>query len=266
MNKLYNSLPITGIARTITDLFDIEPPKRSGPSVGIINNYARKIFANEKANRIFVYNPDAIAFWLFQKYTVLFESMFLQSNIQVPMLSVMPSVTPVCFASMYTGAMPEVHGIQTYEKPVLKTDTVFDALIRAGKKPAIVSTANDSISRIFLERNMDYFIYDNPADCNKKAMELIAKDVYDLIVLYNGNFDTVMHRAGTESDESLNELKNCIETYCMLTEQIKKHWKSHRTMIGFCPDHGCHEIDGNLGSHGLDMPEDMNIIHFFRFL
>jgi len=76
------------------------------------------------------------------------------------MLSVMPSVTPVCFASMYTGAMPNVHGIQAYEKPVLSTDTVFDAFIRADLKPAIVSTANDSISCIFLERDMDYFIFD----------------------------------------------------------------------------------------------------------
>ena len=28
-------------------------------------------------------------------------------------------------------------------------------------------------------------------------------------------------------------------------------------------DHGCHEIDGECGSHGLDMEEDMNVIHFY---
>ena len=28
-------------------------------------------------------------------------------------------------------------------------------------------------------------------------------------------------------------------------------------------DHGCHEIDGGCGSHGLDMPEDLNIHHFY---
>jgi hypothetical protein len=26
-------------------------------------------------------------------------------------------------------------------------------------------------------------------------------------------------------------------------------------------DHGCHEIDGGCGSHGLDMEEDLNIVH-----
>ena len=49
----------------------------------------------------------------------------------MPMLSVMPSVTPVCFASMYTGVMPDVHGIKFYTKPVLKIETFFDVLIKA---------------------------------------------------------------------------------------------------------------------------------------
>jgi len=266
MNKLYNSLPITSVAKTITDIVGISPPKEAESSIDIVGNSAKMFFKDEKIDRVFIYNPDAVALWLFQKYTALFEKAILQSNIQLPMLSVMPSVTPVCFASMYTGATPDVHGIQAYEKPVLKTDTVFDAFIQADMKPAIVSTANDSISCIFLDRAMDYYIYDTHEECTKKAMELIAEDKHDLIVLYNGNYDAAMHRAGTESTEAIKELTDNIETYVTLIKQIEKHWSNHRTMIGFCPDHGCHEIDGNLGSHGLDMAEDMNVIHFYRFI
>jgi len=29
-------------------------------------------------------------------------------------------------------------------------------------------------------------------------------------------------------------------------------------------DHGCHEIDGGCGSHGLDMPEDLNIVQVYK--
>ena len=29
-------------------------------------------------------------------------------------------------------------------------------------------------------------------------------------------------------------------------------------------DHGCHEIDGNAGAHGLDMVEDVEISHFYK--
>ena len=36
------------------------------------------------------------------------------------------------------------------------------------------------------------------------------------------------------------------------------------TLVGFAMDHGCHEIDGGCGSHGLDMPEDINIVHLYK--
>ena len=266
MNQLFNSIRITGVAKTIADIAGVGAPYKAEPLIDIIKNTANQHFKGKKADRVFMYNPDAIALWLFQKYTAFFEKAFIRSHIQIPMLSVMPSVTPVCFASMYTGAMPSVHGIQVYEKPVLKTDTIFDAYIRAGMKPAIVSTANHSISRIFLEREMDYFIYDTHEECNAKAMELIEEDKHDLIVLYNGNYDAAMHRYGAESAEAMAGLIYNIDFYSMLIIQIEKHWAKHRTMIGFCPDHGCHEIDGNLGSHGLDIAEDMNVIHFYRFI
>ena len=45
---------------------------------------------------------------------------------------------------------------------------------------------------------------------------------------------------------------------------IRKYWKNHNTLVGFAMDHGCHEIDGGCGSHGLDMPEDINIVHFYK--
>ena len=64
--------------------------------------------------------------------------------------------------------MPDVHGIQEYIKPVLQTDTLFDAFLRAGKRVAIISTDGDSMSRIFLERNMDYYFYDTPTNAMKK--------------------------------------------------------------------------------------------------
>ena len=50
------------------------------------------------------------------------------------------------------------------------------------------------------------------------------------------------------------------------TKTIQEHWSGHETLLGFAPDHGCHEIDGGLGSHGLDMPEDLNIMHFYTVI
>lgn len=260
MAEIRNSICLTTVASTVAEIMGVE--KSENPN-SVLLALADKKLGGKKADRAVLYNPDAVALWLYQKYTHLFTDAAICSDIALPMLSVMPSVTPVNFASMYTGVMPSVHGIQRYEKPVLTVNTVFDTFAKAGKKCAIVSTEGDSISRIFLERDMDYYIYEEVEEVNEKALELIDKDVYDLIVIYNGNYDGTMHKHGPEAEESINALKSNIAFYKELTDKIKAQWKNHDVLYGFLPDHGCHEIDGGCGAHGLDMEEDMNIIHFY---
>ncbi len=260
MDEIRNSVCLTTVASTVAEIMGIE--KSENPNEILLKLTEEKL-GDRKADRAVLYNPDAVALWLFQKYTNLFTDALLSSDIALPILSVMPSVTPVCFASMYAGVMPEIHGIRKYEKPVLTVNTIFDTFIKAGKKCAIVSTSGDSISCIFLEREMDYFIYDTVDEVNKKALQLIDEDVYDLIVIYNGNYDGTMHKFGPESEESITALKENIAFYKELADKIKAQWKNHDVVYGFLPDHGCHEIDGGCGSHGLDMEEDMNIIHFY---
>lgn len=175
----------------------------------------------------------------------------------------MPSVTPVCFASMYSGLQPADHGIQAYVKPVLTCDTLFDAAIRAGHKPIIISTEGDSISEIFKQRPMEYIFCATPEECNRHALEVLEKDSHDLIVVYNGNYDTQMHRTGTESAEAIAELCKNAADFERLTAAARAAWAGKACLAAFLPDHGCHDIDGDLGSHGLDMPEDMEIVHFY---
>ena len=243
----------------------IEAPKQSANASPELCEYVDKALGGRKADRILMYNPDAVAQWVYEKYPQLVKEVSRECEIELPFCTVMPSVTPVCFGTMYTGAQPEVHGIRKYEKPVIKIDTLFDALIRAGKKPAIVA-ANPkcSMANIYLEREMDYFIYENIEEANAKAAELIMEDEYDFIAVYNGNYDSVMHKKGPESIDALSELRNNSQSFATLCELIKRHWGKHDTLVGFAMDHGCHEIDGNCGSHGLDMPEDLNIVHLYK--
>ena len=264
-NPVYNSINITRTAATITALLGVEAPEGFAAPIEQVLKKADAAFSGKKADKVIMYNPDAVALWLYQKYTHLFSDVIMNSSMMLPIESVMPSVTPVCFASMYTGVMPEVHGIQSYTKPVLKIDTVFDALIRQGKKPVIVSTSGDSISKIFLEREMDYYIYDTVRECNEKAAELIKEGDFDLLVLYNGNFDSTMHKHGPESEAALKVLSENSEAFATLAELIKEYRKNENCCLFYAPDHGCHEIDGECGSHGLLMEEDMNIVHFYEF-
>ena len=263
MSELDSSICITSVRATAEKLFGIHTEGVSDAPNPLVVALAQKKLGGTPVDRVVIYNPDAVALWLYQKYTDIFCDAALASDLAIPMRSVMPSVTPVCFASMYTGVMPAVHGIQKYEKPILKTETLFDSFLKNGKRAAIVSTSGDSISKIFLERDMDYYIYDTVAQVNKKAMELIEEDQYDLIVIYNGNYDGTMHKCGTESPQALDALRQNVCYYNELVAKIHTCWPSHRVLYGFCPDHGCHEIDAECGSHGLDMAEDMNVIHFY---
>ena len=199
MDEIRCSLCISQICRTVTELMGFDAPEAAAPANSVILDAADRFFGGERVERALLYNPDAVALWLYMKYTELFSDVVCRASIALPTLSVMPSVTPVCFASMYTGLMPEKHGIMSYTKPVLRVETIFDSAIKAGKKPIIISTEGDSISKIFLERDMDYIICETPDECNMHAERILHEDKHDIVVVYNGNYDGTMHRYGPES-------------------------------------------------------------------
>ena len=261
---MLNERSLDGICAVLADTAGIERPACAAEPNDVLTQYVQSKLGDKKADRIFMYNPDAIAEWIYEKYKMLVKELGRHTEVAVPLCSVMPSVTPVCFGTMYTGAQPEVHGIRKYEKPIIAIDSIFDSLIRAGKRVAIVAQTNCSMSMIYLGRDMDYFIYDKIEQVNAKAAELIIEDKYDFLAVYNGNYDSVMHKHGPESLEALSELRANVEAFATFSELIKSRWGEHDTLVGFAMDHGCHEIDGGCGSHGLDMDEDLNIVHFYK--
>ena len=266
MMDKFHDICITKVTATIASLLGADSHEGAAEPIEQVLSAAQEKFGENKCDRVFMYNPDAVAAWIYDKYITDFAPMEAETDLRIPMLSVMPSVTPACFGSMYTGMMPAQHGIQAYVKPVLTVDTVFDDMVRAGKKAAIVSTAGDSISMIFLEREMDYFIYPTKEECNQKALELIEEDKYDLIVLYNGDYDEMMHHHAPEGERAIQALRENIATFREVQAAIQKNWTSHNTVLAFAPDHGCHQTGESSGDHGTDETCDMNIMHFYSFL
>lgn len=272
--KTFHTLDLTSIRPTVEALlglkttratdFDVKPVER-------VLTLAKLKFGERQqrvidCDRVFIYNPDAVASWIVDSHISIFRPLTSKAGLTCDMLAMEPPVTPVCFASMYSGKKPEEHGIRSYKKPVLTVNTIFDDLTATGKKVAIICTAGDSIAEIFKERNVDYFIYEKAEHCNMKALELILEDLHDLIVLYNGNYDAVMHKKGPESKASLQVLRENVETFCEIHDAIEKHWTDHNTVLAFAPDHGCHKKLFGRGDHGKHIPEDMNIKHFYSFI
>ena len=244
----------------------VEKPTCAAEKNNELSSYIDKAFGSERADRIVMYNPDAVAEWVYKKYPGYLANAKSNTEKEIYLSTVMPSVTPVCFGSLYTGAQPAIHGIKKYEKPVITIDTIFDAFVRAGKKVALITYMQCSLSRIFLGRDIDHYHFENQGieAVNAKAMEVILRDEHDLIIIYNGNYDAAMHKAGPESSAALAELRVNDHVFGMISHLIKNNWRHHNTLVGFAMDHGCHEIDGRCGSHGLDMPEDINIVHLYK--
>ena len=259
-----NEISMERLCGALAYAMGIDVPEHAAEPHELITKYVDEALGGKKADRIFMYNPDAIPQWIYEKYPQLFTEVKRRTELEVPFCTVMPSVTPVCFGTMYTGAHPSVHGIQKYEKPVIKIESIFDVLVRSGKKAAIIAQNGATMSRIFLERDMDYFFYKTVEEVNAKAIELILKDEYDFIAVHTCNYDTKMHKTGPESIEALGEIRFNVETFGMIDVLIKEHWKKHNTFLGFAMDHGCHEIGESSGSHGLDMDEDLNIVHLYK--
>ena len=254
--------PITHVAATICKCLFVDPPLQSE---GCMDDLAARLqaLADGAIDRVVVYNPDAIAAWAYRKYASKFDPIRNVCAIEQPMRSVIPPKTPVCFASMYSGASPAVHGIQRYTKPTLTIDTAFDALIRAGKKACIVTVAGQSMDRLFRNRDMDYDACKNDAAVIDRALERIAADEHDLICVYNQEYDDVMHVTHPNSLLARRALDHYAASFARLAGAIRTHWRTHNTVVGCATDHGTHREWYLLGNHGKDIPQDMQVMHLW---
>ena len=262
----FHKISITKITKSLCNAMNIEAPKHAEKSITKLDEYVSYKTNKKGVDKIVIYNPDAIASFLVDKYPHLFTNFSENSEMVLPMLSVVPPKTPVCFATIYSGATPEVHGIQKYVKVKLTIDTYFDALVRAGKTCAIVTVKNQSMDILFRGRDIDYFALANDKEVVDKSIELINSDKYDVIVIYNQEYDDKMHRSFTTCKWALNALKHYNESYGRIINAVSSAYKNYDTLVGAITDHGVHTSKFILGTHGKNIEKDMNILHFYKVI
>ncbi len=243
---------------TFCDLMGVSLPKLSSSERFTELQSPKKPF-----KKALIYCPDAFGIHALEHFPDLHSRLRQASTHEVSLRSVFPPKTPVCFASLFTGASPEEHGIRSYEKPVLKCDTLFDALLREGKKVAIVAVKDSSIDRIFRDRALDYFSMDYDPLVTMKALELLKADRHDVIVVYHQEYDDLLHDTGPFSELAGWALENHVKSWELLTRATHAAWKDNY-LLAFTPDHGGHvDTKTGLGDHGENRPEDMSLRHFF---
>lgn len=261
---MLNDCSMTRFAGTVAGCLGIEPPREAEAPYPLIGELMTAA-GIRRADRALIYNPDAVGLWLYQRHTSWYGPVLRHAPIALPVRTMLPSVTPVCFGTMYTGVHPHVHGIERYEKHVLAQESLFDALVAAGKRVALVAVKDSSMDILWQDRPVDRFIlpYDN--EVNVRAAELIRANEHDVVVVYNQEFDDVMHYTYPESRIACEAVHHHIDAFDSLCSVAKAAWHEHDSLFVWAPDHGIHIADDGHGMHGSDREDDLNALHFFGF-
>jgi len=259
---------ITTVTPSLCRLMRVPVPGLSTSEViGEVVDEAEAVLGGGVVEKCFVYAPDAVGDVVFRGYSSEFEPVLSVAPVQVLLRSVLPPKTPVCFASMFTGALPEGHGIHLYERPVLRCDTLFDVLVRSGKRVAIAAVKDCSIALIFRERPLSYFVEAYDQQVNGRVLRIFGDrssgSDFDFVLAYNQEYDDVMHRTAPRSREALNALRNHVESFRRLAEAFLKRYEGYSRLVVFLPDHGAHVgVDGR-GVHESDIQEDVEVRSFW---
>ena len=258
----FNKYELKAFARTVADTMDFPLPEAYAPGVSWISNILKERLGGA-ADRAVLYHADAVGLYIWQKYTNLFAPVYQHTSLALPFLSTVESVTPVAHASMYTGLDPKDHGIMTYTRPHLTCSTLYDELLKDGKRPAIIAMADSTFLHIFNGRDMEYYEVQNAIEAQEMALELIEKDCYDVISIHSFEYDNAAHAYGPESKEALNAVSIEAQCFDLIARAVEAQKDRHRTLLTYSPDHGQHLMAGGTGAHGSKMLEDMNVLHFF---
>jgi hypothetical protein len=222
--------------------------------------------AGVQVTRSLVYAPDAVGEHLLRRHPGLLRRLRQVAPLAVPLLAPLPPVTPVCFATMLTGGDPDAHGITGYEKPVLRCDTLFDALLRARLRVAIVTVAGSSIDRMYRERDLEHHAEADDAAVTARTLEVLARDCHELVLVYHQAHDDALHRSHAEAPEALEALRAHVGDFERLVEAATRLWQHHPHAVVLAPDHGSHvDPESGQGTHGADLPEDREVLHLWGF-
>jgi hypothetical protein len=256
---------VASLTPTVTHLFaTLAPRLASEPPLEAVSQLKSQNLGIDPIERCLIFCPDALGAHVWHLCDHHIQTIAEHANLRIPLASVNPPKTPVCFASMFTGAQPQDHGIRKYERPVLSCETLFDVLLSVHKKVAIVAVADSSVDLIFRNRRIDYFSEPYDREVTDRAVTVIRDNHHDLVIVYQQEYDDLLHATDPFSDACIQAVSNHIASFTTVAKTASEAWRGHNYAIIFAPDHGAHLDPGSgHGDHGEDIPEDMQLFHWY---
>lgn len=256
---------IASVTPTVCDLFGVQPPNICDhpPLASVRAAFADRL-GNSPIERCLIYCPDALGDHLWARFPQQRSAIDQHCSHRVSLHAAFPPKTPVCFASVFTGAPPEVHGIRRYEKPTLTCETLFDVLIQSGRKVAIVAVRDSSIDLLFRNRAIDYFSEPYDQEVTARALTLLTEDSHDLVVVYHQEYDDQVHQTQPFSESCIAAMHHHVASSQTLVAAATDAWRDRTWAAVVAPDHGAHlDPQTQRGDHGADIPEDMAVSHWY---
>lgn len=238
---------MTCVAPTVAALLQIPAPAATtaSPIPEIVESLGH-------CERVAILAPDALGLfpWLRWRHVAPFLSGLHDSHSLV-LRAVMPTITPVNFATMISGVPREIHGIGSF-KDNFACETLFEVLAAQGRRGAGVGrqgwTGGELLARYAQMGRV------GPPDDDGPLEGLVldaATGGADFIIAQIGETDKAFHRYGPSSPAVEETVRNMDGVLMRLTTVLR----SLGYAVLILSDHGQHDTETG-GSHGSDTDED----------
>jgi len=234
---------MTSIAPTVSKLLGIRPPAQSS---GVVVEEIVEDMGSQDRVAVIVLDAFGVATWRrYEKLTPNFNLIADQHLLHVR--SVMPSKTPVNFATIATGAPSDVHTIRDRSEP-LTVETMFHTLSEASMKSAAVGRAKSTMG-ILLSKFADYkCVAESNTDKElvQLGIDVIRDKAPEYVLMQILDVDSIGHKAGLEGDE----IRKAVSDVDGRLGDLLPHLSKQNYGLLVLADHGAHQSDGKATHDG----------------
>jgi predicted AlkP superfamily pyrophosphatase or phosphodiesterase len=240
------------VAPTVSRALGVRPPSSSerGPHYEVVSTL-------KATDRLVVVVVDAFGYstWkAVKELTPCFNTLHAVHGAFID--SMMPTITPVNFATMLTGASPANHGITNREQP-LALETVFHALRGEGMTSATAARAMSSLG-ILISPHADrpgIAASNTDDEVTRIALKALEGEA-SLLWVQLLDVDDAGHAHGPLSQEGYDAASRADSNLRKILGSAHRGGYSAIVLA----DHGQHTVEkeGRVqGTHGTDMPQDI---------